>query len=117
MELDTGFWYLISFAIFVGLAAKPVKKLIAEALTNKSIEISKDLNEAGLMKAEAATLLAEAKQHRADAEQNAQEIRERATKEADRIREQSMVDVSHFVKQQKIHLEDRIKQLEITAIQ
>lgn len=116
MELDTGFWYFVSFAIFVGAAAGPLKKIITEALNNTAIDISKDLNEAGLLKAEAEALLVEAKQHQADAEQNAKDIREHAEKEAARLHEQAMLDVSAFVKQQKIHLEDRIKQLEVTAV-
>ncbi len=116
MEIDTGFWYFVSFAIFVGAAAGPVKKLIAEALKNKSAEISKDLSEAEQMKAEAAALLAEAKQRHVDAHEEAQQIREHAEKEAARVQDQSMKDVADFVAHQKTHLEDRIKQLETTAV-
>lgn len=116
MEFDTGFWYFVSFAIFVGAAAGPVKKLLMEALKNKSTEISKDLSEAEKMKAQAEVLLAEAKQRHLDAQVEAQQIRAHAEKEAARAREQSIADVADFVTHQKAHLQDRIKQLEVTAV-
>lgn len=116
MEFDTGFWYVVSFSIFVGATAGPVKKLIAEALRNKSAEISKDLSEAEKMKAEAAALLADAKQRHIDAREEAQKILAHAEKEAARAREESMADVADFVTHQKTHLVDRIKQMEVTAV-
>ena len=116
MEIDTGFWYFVSFIIFVGAATGPVKKLITEALKSKSAEISQDLSEAEQMKAEAAALLAEAKQRQSDAKQEAQQILEHAEKEAVRARKQSIADVEDFIEHQKTHLEDRIKQLETTAV-
>ena len=116
MELDVGGWVLVSFLIFVGAAAKPLKKVILEALRSKSSQISKDLTEAEALKVEAALLLEKAKQREIEARQEASDILEHADKEAVRIREQAMNDIAFFVKNQKTHLEDRLKQLELNAV-
>tara|TARA_R110002095_G_scaffold132175_1_gene114798 strand:- start:129 stop:608 length:480 start_codon:yes stop_codon:yes gene_type:complete len=116
MEFDTGFWSLISFLIFIGLAAKPLKKIILEALQTKASKISKELKEAEAMKVEAAMLLEEAKQREIRAKQEAHDILKHAEKEAVRTREQAMSDIANFVKNQKTHLEGRLKQLELNAI-
>lgn len=116
MELDTGFWYFVSFSIFVAAAAGPLKKIIFEALRDKSAEISKELTEAEALKVEAELFLAEAKQRQREAVEEVVKIKEHAEKEAVRIREQSMADIAEFVKAQKVHLESRIAQMEITAV-
>lgn len=116
MELDVGGWALISFLIFVGAAAKPLKKLILEALQSKSAQISKDLTEAEAMKVEAASLLEKAKRRELEAQEEAADILDHAEKEAIRTREQALSDIALFVKNQKTHLEDRLKQLELNAV-
>lgn len=116
MELDVGGWVLISFLIFVGAAANPLKKIILEALQSKSSQISKDLTEAEAMKVEAAALLEKAKIREVEARQEAAEILDHAEKEAVRTREQALNDIALFVKNQKTHLEDRLKQLELNAV-
>jgi len=116
MEIDVGGWVLISFLIFVGAAAKPLKKLILEALQSKSSQISKDLIEAEEMKAEAALLLEKAKAREIESRQEASDILDHAEKEAIRTREQALSDIAIFVKNQKTHLEDRLKQLELNAV-
>lgn len=116
MEIDVGGWVLISFLIFVGAAAKPLKKIILEALESKSAQISKDLTEAEAMKIEAASLLEKAKRRELEAQKEAADILEHAEKEAVRTREQALSDIALFVKNQKTHLEDRLKQLESNAV-
>lgn len=116
MELDVGGWALVSFLIFIGLAAKPLKGIILDALKAKSSQISKDLTEAEALKVEALALLNKAKLRDVEAQQEASDILEHAQKEAVRTREQAMSDIAEFVKNQKTHLENRLKQLETNAV-
>lgn len=86
---DEKFWVFVAFAIFVAAAARPVGRIIAAALDERSNRIKEELENAVKMREEAQLLLASFQRKQHDAIKEAEDIIARAKAEADMMLDQA----------------------------
>lgn len=116
MTADTSFWYLISFAIFAGLTARPIISLVRDSLESKQKAIRQELDEAQRIKEEAITLLRDVKQKKMDAQTQTQKILGRADVEIKRIQERTQQEIVTFFESQERQFKERLQAAEQMAI-
>ena len=110
------FWLAIAFVLFVAATAKPVAKLIAEALDARSAKIQEELDEAEHLREEAQTLLATYDRKQRDAFKEAEGILAHAEAEARRLAETAAQDLTEALKRREQLALDKIAQAEAQAI-
>ncbi|MEI7669165.1 MAG: F0F1 ATP synthase subunit B [Pseudomonadota bacterium] len=114
---DPEFWISVSFALFVFLAFKPVKKMLENLLDERSALIASELAEAKRLRAEAEATLAAYKKKQEESMREADEIIASTNNEAEKILKQAEIDASLVLeKRMKLAL-DKISQAENKALQ
>ena len=114
---DPKFWLLVSFILFVILMIKPFKSMLIGGLDQKIEEIKSNINSSLKSFSDAETKLKEAKKQTADLDNKIQELLNSAKSQA-KIISKNIVDktAQAISSKEKTSLE-RIKQIEISAIQ
>ncbi len=112
---DTNFWVLVSFAIFVALAWRPLRKTVVTALDDRADKIRTDIDDAARLREDAQALLASYKRKQRGVADEAEEILGNARKEAARLREQATADLEALLKRREQQALDRISQAEAQA--
>ena len=114
---DPKFWLLISFILFVILMIKPFKSMLIGGLDQKIEEIKSNINSSLQSFSDAETKLKEAEKQTADLDNKIQELLNSAKSQAETI-SKSIIDktAQNISSKEKSSLE-RIKQIEISAIQ
>lgn len=116
MTGDTSFWYLVSFAIFVGFVGKPVWRMIRDGLISKQNAIRLELDEASRLKDEAIEMLRDVKAKQQESAARAQKILDRANIEARRIQDDAMEEIDQFFKSQERQFYERLSAAEKSAV-
>ncbi len=114
--LGAEFWLAIAFMLFVAAVAKPVAKMISEALDARSAKIQGELDEAEHLREEAQTLLATYERKQRDATLEAEDILAHAEAEARRLAETAARDLTEALKRREQLALDKIAQAEAQAI-
>ncbi len=110
------FWLAIAFVLFVAVCAKPVAKMIGEALDARSAKIQGELDEAEHLREEAQTLLAGFERKQRDAVKEAEKILELAEAEARNLSETAARDLTESLQRREQLALDKIAQAEAQAI-
>jgi F-type H+-transporting ATPase subunit b len=119
MELfrDPEFWVSIGTLVFVGILLwKKVPALVAHSLDARAAAISKELEDARHLRAEAEALLAEYKKKGAAADQEAGAILAEAKAEAERFAAESRSDIKAQIERRGRQAEQKIAQAEAQAL-
>jgi F-type H+-transporting ATPase subunit b len=119
MELfgDPEFWVGVGTLIFLGILLwQKVPALITSALDARAAAISKELDEAHRLRAEAEALLAEYKKKRAEAEGEAAKILSEAKAEAERFATESRTAIAAQIERRSKQAEEKIAQAEAQAV-
>lgn len=111
------FWLAVSFALFVGLLARPVAKKITAALDDRSSKIERELEEAAKLRDEAQALLSSYQRKSREALKDAEDIIANAEAEARRLREEAAVELEAAVKRREQMAVDKIAQAEARAVE
>ena len=110
------FWVLIAFVILIAGAGRPVFRIIAAALDDRSERIKGQIEEATRLREEAQELLASYERRQADAEGEAEAMLARAREEAQRMGERAAEDLERAVARRRQQAIDRIDQAEAKAL-
>src|ERR1017187_5098235 len=114
METET--WVALAFICFVaGLGYIGVHRMVAKSLDERSAHIKAELDEARMLKDEAAKLLADYQRKRQEAEGEAQEIIAGAKAEAERLAAEAKSKIEEFVARRTKMAEVKIAQAEAQA--
>jgi F-type H+-transporting ATPase subunit b len=116
MFMEAEFWVALGFFVFLGLLGYlGVHRMIGKSLDERAGRIKAELDEAKKLKDEAATLLADYKRRRDEAENEAQEIVAGAKAEAERLAVEAKVRIEEFVSRRTKMAEVKITQAEAQA--
>ncbi len=110
-------WLLVSFAIFVGLMAKPAWQRITGGLDDRADRIQAELDEARRLREEAQTALANYQRKQRDAAKEAQEIIRHAEEEAKRLTAEVEAALEVTLTRREALAKDRIAQSQARAIE
>ncbi len=110
-------WLLVSFAIFVGLMAKPAWQRITGGLDDRAGRIQAELDEARRLREEAQTALANYQRKQRDAAKEAREIIRHAEEEAKRLTAEAEAVLETTLARREALARDRIAQAEARAIE
>ena len=113
---DPTFWVAVSFVIFLALAGKAAWKAITGMLDQRAVAITKQLDDAMKLRAEAEATLAEYKMKRDAAEGEAKGILALATAEAASLKVRAESDLANTIKLRERQALDRIAQAEAKAM-
>lgn len=113
---DPTFWVAVAFIIFLALAGKAAWKGITGMLDQRAVAITKQLDDAMKLRAEAETTLAEYKLKRDAAESEAKGILDLATAEAAALKVRAEADVENTIRLRERQALDRIAQAEAKAM-
>jgi F-type H+-transporting ATPase subunit b len=114
--MDTHFWVAVAFVIFVGLMVWKVRGTIANMLDQRAITITKQLDDALKLRAEAEATLAEYKMKRDAAEGEAKGIIDQAKTEAAAMKTRAESDLENAIRLRERQALDRIAQAEAKAM-
>ena len=110
-------WLLVSFAIFVGLMAKPAWQRITGGLDDRAGRIKAELDEARRLREEAQTALANYQRKQRDATKEAREIIRHAEEEAKRLTAEAEAMLEATLTRREALAKDKIAQAEARAIE
>jgi F-type H+-transporting ATPase subunit b len=111
------FWVGIGIAIFLGLLAwQQVPAMITKALDDRAAGIAKELEEARRLREEAESLLAQYRNKREQAEQEAAQIVTEAKAEAERYAAETRTSLAAQIARRGKHAEEKIAQAEAQAV-
>lgn len=113
---DPTFWVAVSFVIFLAIAGKAAWKAITGMLDQRAVAITKQLDDAMKLRAEAEATLAEYKMKRDAAEGEAKGIIALATAEAASMKTRAESDLANTIKLRERQALDRIAQAEAKAM-
>ena len=116
MFADTHFWVAVAFFIFVALVARAAWRGITGMLDQRAVAITKQLDDAIKLRAEAEATLAEYKMKRDAAESEAKGILDLATAEATALKARAEADLENTIKLRERQALDRIAQAEAKAM-
>jgi F-type H+-transporting ATPase subunit b len=116
MFADPTFWVAVAFVIFLGLAGKAAWKGITGMLDQRAVAITKQLDDAIKLRAEAEATLAEYKMKRDAAESEAKGIIDLATAEAASMKTRAEAELANTIKLRERQALDRIAQAEAKAM-
>ena len=114
---DPKFWLLISFIIFVILMIKPFKSMMIGGLDSKIEEIKQNIDKSLESFTEAEEKLKDAEKRTLDLSNKVDEIISNARSQAESISKNIIDKTSQTVKSKEKNSIDRIKQIELSAIQ
>lgn len=110
-------WIAIGFLLFLALAAWKIFPVMGKSLDQYGEKIAAEIQQAEALKAEAAALLAEAKKKAKAAEQNANEIIERAHFEAKLIADEAEKEIEREIENKMQLAEEKITRAKEQAIE
>ena len=114
---DPKFWLLISFIVFVILMIKPFKSMMIGGLDSKIEEIKQNIDKSLESFTEAEEKLKDAEKRTLDLSNKVDEIISNARSQAESISKNIIEKTSQTVKSKEKNSIDRIKQIELSAIQ
>ena len=114
---DPKFWLLISFIVFVILMIKPFKSMMIGGLDSKIEEIKQNIDKSLESFTEAEEKLKDAEKRTLDLSNKVDEIISNARSQAESISKNIIDKTSQTVKSKEKNSIDRIKQIELSAIQ
>jgi len=114
---DPKFWLLISFITFIILMIKPFKSMMIGGLDNKIEEIKKNIDKSLESFKEAEEKLKEAEKQTMDLTNKVEEIISNARSQAESITKNIIDKTNQTIKTKEKNSLDRIKQIELSAIQ
>ena len=114
---DPKFWLLISFIVFVILMIKPFKSMMIGGLDSKIEEIKQNIDKSLESFTEAEEKLKDAEKRTLDLSNKVDEIISNARSQAEFISKNIIDKTSQTVKSKEKNSIDRIKQIELSAIQ
>ncbi len=118
MLSDAAFWALVGLVIFLGLMVYvKVPGLITGALDKRADTIRDELEQARSLREEAQAVLAEYQRRAREAEGEAEEIIDQATREADAIAVEAGHKLEEYVASRTRQAEQKIAQAEAQAVQ
>ncbi|WP_435641710.1 F0F1 ATP synthase subunit B family protein [Micavibrio aeruginosavorus] len=112
---DTGFWVLLSFALFVGLAFKAGKAALFAKLDGRIAQIRTDIETAETLRVEAQELLAQYQRKQRDAQNEAEAIIANSRNHATEIRKTAEAELNEMIDRKEKQLADRLKRMEDSA--
>ncbi|MCJ2131830.1 ATP F0F1 synthase subunit B [Methylobacterium sp. E-045] len=114
--LDAEFWVAVAFVLFMGVVWKVGGfAQITKALDTRGRRVRSELDEARRLREEAATVLADYKKRRAQAESEAAAIVAGAREEAKRIADEGHARLNEFIARRTKSAETKIAQAEVQA--
>lgn len=114
---DPKFWLTVSFILFVILMIKPFKSMMIGGLDQKIEEIKSNINSSLKSFSEAEVKLKEAEKQTEDLENKIQELLNSAKSQAETISKNIVDKTSQTISSKEKNSLERIKQIEISAIQ
>ena len=114
---DPKFWLLISFIVFVILMIKPFKSMMIGGLDSKIEEIKQNIDKSLESFTEAEERLKDAEKRTLDLSNKVDEIISNAKSQAESISKNIIDKTRQTVKSKEKNSTDRIKQIELSAIQ
>ena len=114
---DPKFWLLISFIVFLILMIKPFKSMMIGGLDSKIEEIKQNIDKSLESFTEAEEKLKDAEKRTLDLSNKVDEIISNARSQAESISKNIIDKTSQTVKSKEKNSIDRIKQIELSAIQ
>ena len=114
---DPKFWLLISFIVFVILMIKPFKSMMIGGLDSKIEEIKQNIDKSLESFTEAEEKLKDAEKRTLDLSNKVDEIISNASSQAESISKNIIDKTNQTVKSKEKNSIDRIKQIELSAIQ
>ena len=114
---DPKFWLLISFIVFVILMIKPFKSMMIGGLDSKIEEIKQNIDKSLESFTEAEEKLKDAEKRTLDLSNKVDEIISNARSQAESISKNIIDKTNQTVKSKEKNSIDRIKQIELSAIQ
>ena len=114
---DPKFWLTVSFIIFVILMIKPFKSMMIGGLDQKIEEIKSNINSSLKSFSEAEAKLKEAEKQTEDLDNKIQELLNSAKSQAETISKNIVDKTSQTISSKEKNSLERIKQIEISAIQ
>ena len=114
---DPKFWLLISFIVFVILMIKPFKSMMIGGLDSKIDEIKQNIDKSLESFTEAEEKLKDAEKRTLDLSNKVDEIISNAKSQAESISKNILGKTRQTVKSKEKNSIDRIKQIELSAIQ
>ena len=114
---DPKFWLTVSFILFVILMIKPFKSMMIGGLDQKIAEIKSNINSSLKSFSEAEVKLKEAEKQTEDLDNKIQELLNSAKSQAETISKNIVDKTSQTISSKEKNSLERIKQIEISAIQ
>ena len=114
---DPKFWLTVSFILFVILMIKPFKSMMIGGLDQKIEEIKSNINSSLKSFSEAEVKLKEAEKQTEDLDNKVQELLNSAKSQAETISKNIVDKTSQTISSKEKNSLERIKQIEISAIQ
>ncbi len=114
---DPKFWLLISFIIFIILMIKPFKSMMIDGLDSKIAEIKENINKSLESFTEAEAKLKGAEKQTEDLSNKIDEIIVNAKKQSESISKNIINKTTLTIQSKEKNSIDRIKQIELSAIQ
>lgn len=114
---DPKFWLTVSFILFVILMIKPFKSMMIGGLDQKIEEIKSNINSSLKSFSEAEVKLKEAEKQTEDLDNKIQELLNSAKSQAETISKNIVDKTSQTISSKERNSLERIKQIEISAIQ
>jgi len=114
---DPKFWLTVSFILFVILMIKPFKSMMIGGLDQKIEEIKSSINSSLKSFSEAEVKLKEAEKQTEDLDNKIQELLNSAKSQAETISKNIVDKTSQTISSKEKNSLERIKQIEISAIQ
>jgi len=114
---DPKFWLTVSFVLFVILMIKPFKSMMIGGLDQKIEEIKSNINSSLQSFSQAETKLKEAEKQTHDLDSKIQDLLSSAKSQAEAISKNIIDKTSKTISAKEKNSLERIKQIEISAIQ
>ncbi len=114
---DPKFWLTVSFILFVILMIKPFKSMMIGGLDQKIEEIKSNINSSLQSFSEAEIKLKEAEKQTEDLDNKIQELLNSAKSQAESVYKNIIDKTSQTISSKEKNSLERIKQIEISAIQ
>ena len=114
---DPKFWLLVSFILFVILMIKPFKSMLIGGLDQKIEEIKSKINSSLQSFSDAEAKLKDAQKQTEDLDNKIQELLTSAKSQAETISKSIVDKTAHTISSKEKSSLERIKQIEISAIQ
>ena len=116
MLLEAEFWVAVAFFVFMGIVWKVGGfGQLTKGLDSRAKRVRAELDEARRLREEAASVLADYKKRRSEAEKEAESIVAGAREEAGRIAEEGHARLNDFIARRTKSAETKIAQAELQA--